>query len=233
MKTSARVFVALDVASREAAESLARRVSRPGIGLKLGLEFFVAEGPGGVSAVAGSAPLFLDLKLHDIPNTVAGAVRSACRVGPAVLTVMAAGGRAMIQAAADVAAEESGVARTRIVAVTVLTSMDQTDLNETGVPGSVADQVRRLGEMALAAGADGLVCSPQEVALLRSEFGAKPLLIVPGVRPAGSASGDQKRVMTPAEAIKAGANALVVGRPITQAADPAAAAAAVLAEIGA
>ncbi|MBR0645880.1 orotidine-5'-phosphate decarboxylase [Roseomonas hellenica] len=221
-----RVIAAIDTGDTARAEQLARALA-PCTGLlKVGLELFCAGGPPVVSRVAGQAPVFLDLKLHDIPNTVAGAVRSLLPLAPAMLTLHAAGGPAMIAAARE-AAEEAGAARPMLLAVTVLTSMDAATLSEIGVAGGPVQQVLRLARMALAAGADGLVCSPQEVARIRDAHGAAPFLVVPGVRPAGSAMGDQARVATPAEAIAAGADWLVIGRPITGAADPAAAAEAI------
>lgn len=167
-------------------------------------------------------------KLHDIPNTVAGAVRSVLPLAPRMLTVHASGGAAMVRAARDAAGDAPD--RPLILAVTVLTSLDGAALAATGVADPPAAQVLRLAHLALAGGADGLVCSPLEVAMLRRELGATPTLVVPGIRPAGAAVGDQARVMTPAQAIAAGADWIVVGRPITAAADPAAAAAAINAE---
>jgi orotidine-5'-phosphate decarboxylase len=233
MSLPVKLFCALDVPTRADASRLAREIAGPGVGLKLGLEYFVAEGPEGVRAVAKDAPLFLDLKLHDIPNTVAGAIRSACAVEPTLITVMASGGRAMMRAAADAARKAGGRKRPRIVAVTVLTSLDKADLIETGIEGSIADHALRLARLARESGLDGVVCSPHEVALLRGALGSDFLLIVPGVRPAGSAIGDQKRVMTPGDTLRAGADALVVGRPITQASDPATATRSILTEMAA
>lgn len=200
-------------------------------GVKLGLEFFVANGPRGVEEVmAGSGlPLFLDLKLHDIPNTVAKAVESAARMQPALLTIHASGGAAMIAAAKEAALKAGGPGM-RIIAVTVLTSLDAADLAGIGLDVTPAAQVARLAGLAAAAGADGMVCSPHEVAAARARW-PEGFMVVPGVRPAGAAADDQKRVMTPAEALAAGATALVVGRPVTAAADPAAAAAAIAASL--
>lgn len=197
--------------------------------VKLGLEFFLAHGAAGYRAIAGR-PVFLDLKLHDIPNTVAGGVRAVLPLAPRLLTLHAAGGAAMI-AAARQAAEAAGPARPLLLAVTVLTSLDEAALASIGVAGTPAEQVVRLARLAVAAGADGIVCSPLEVAAVRAALGPGPKLVVPGIRPAGAAIGDQARVMTPAEAVSAGADWIVVGRPITAAADPAAAAAAIAAEI--
>lgn len=224
------IYGAVDSLDLAEASQLAAALARAGCGVKLGAAFFAAHGPDGVRRVCpAGAPLFLDLKFHDIPNTVEQAVRAACRaVAPRALTVHAAGGRAMLQAAAAAAAESE--ARPTVLAVTVLTSLDESDLAQTGIAGAVAPQVRRLAELAVAAGCGGIVCATPEVADLRGRLGAGVRLVVPGIRPAGSDHGDQKRVMTPAQAIAAGADDLVVGRPITGAADPEAAARAVLAE---
>ncbi|MEM7569464.1 MAG: orotidine-5'-phosphate decarboxylase [Pseudomonadota bacterium] len=226
------VFVAIDTPDVAAATTLANTLKDSVGGIKLGLEFFTACGPAGVDAVAAcGAPLFLDLKLHDIPNTVAGAVRSLSqlRYPPTFLTLHAQGGPAMIAAAAKV--REEAQLPTQLLAVTVLTSLDAQDLTLMGVSASPLDQVERLGTMAVEAGADGCVCSPQEVAQLRANLGSGPALMVPGIRPAGSAVGDQKRVMTPAQAMAAGASHLVIGRPITSAEDPQSAAQAINAEL--
>jgi orotidine-5'-phosphate decarboxylase len=220
-----KLIVALDTTDLTRARAWAAATA-PHVGLfKLGLEFFLANGAAGVRAIAGR-PVFLDLKLHDIPNTVAGGVRAVLDLRPKMLTIHAAGGAAMIQAARQ-AAETTGAERPMILAVTVLTSLDTAALAATGVAASPADQVLRLARLALSAGADALVCSPLEVAMLRDALGAGVKLIVPGIRPAGSATGDQARTLTPAEAVAAGASWIVVGRPITGAADPAAAAAAI------
>jgi orotidine-5'-phosphate decarboxylase len=217
-----RLIVALDTAEMTRAVAWERALA-PHCGLfKLGLEFFLANGPEGVRAITGR-PIFLDLKLHDIPNTVAGAVQSVLPLGPRMLTLHAAGGAAMIEAARR-AAESAGANRPMLLAVTVLTSLDAASLAATGVNDEPASQVLRLARLALSAGADGLVCSPLEVAMLRQALGKQAKLVVPGIRPVGAASGDQARTMTPEEAVAAGADWIVVGRPITQAADPAAAA---------
>ena len=227
-----RIFVAIDrMRTADAAADLAR-LGRDGFALKLGLEFFVANGPAGVREVAGTRPLFLDLKLHDIPNTVAGGVRAAAQVGPRFLTLHAAGGRAMLEAARD-AAREAGPSRPLLLAITVLTSLDDRDLDAVGQRGPAGDQAARLAAVAQAAGVDGVVCSAHEIARLRKQCGPDFKLVVPGIRPVWAASGDQKRVMTPAEAVALGADHLVIGRPITQAADPADALARIRAEIGA
>ena len=220
----AAIIAALDTQDPARAEALAEALSPHVACLKLGLEFFVAQGPAAVARIARHRPLFLDLKFHDIPNTVAGAVRAACALRPAMLTIHAAGGPAMV-AAARAAAEEFGQARPAILAVTVLTSMDAATLSATGVSGAPSQQVLRLARMALENGADGLVCSPQEVSPIRAAHGPSPLLVVPGIRPTGTAAGDQSRIATPEDAADAGADWLVIGRPITAAPDPAAAAA--------
>lgn len=222
-----RLIAALDTADLATAESWAKTLGPHCGALKLGLEFFLAHGPAGIERLAG-LPVFLDLKLHDIPNTVAGAVRSALRMRPAMMTLHAAGGGAMVAAARDVV--ERAEIRPKLLAVTVLTSLDAAALRSIGIDHSPAQAVLRLARTALAHGADGLVCSAHEVAMLRAEFGAAPILVVPGIRPAGADLADQARVMTPAAAVRAGADHIVVGRPITQAADPAAAAAAIAAE---
>ncbi|WP_135466743.1 orotidine-5'-phosphate decarboxylase [Crenalkalicoccus roseus] len=227
---AARIVAALDTADLSRAERLAEALApRCGL-LKVGLELFGAAGPEAVRRIGARAPVFLDLKLHDIPNTVAGAVRALSPLGPAMLTLHAAGGAAMLEAARE-AAERAGGRRPALLAVTVLTSLDSAALAATGVADAPVAQVLRLARLALAAGADGLVCSPREVAPLRAEFGPAPFLVVPGVRPAGSAAGDQARTATPAEALAAGADWIVLGRPVTGAADPAAAAAAIAAGI--
>ena len=220
-----KLIVALDTTDLTRAQAWAAATA-PHVGLfKLGLEFFLANGAAGIRAIAGR-PVFLDLKLHDIPNTVAGGVRAVLDLRPKMLTIHAAGGAAMIEAARQ-AADTAGPERPMILAVTVLTSLDAAALAATGVAASPADQVLRLARLALSAGADALVCSPLEVAMLRDVLGAGVKLIVPGIRPAGAVAGDQARTMTPGEAVAAGANWIVVGRPITGAADPAAAAAAI------
>ena len=221
-----RLITAVDTQDIPRAQQLVRDVAPHSGLIKLGLEFFLRNGPEGFRAVTQGADVFLDLKLFDIPNTVAGAVRSLLPLEPKLLTVHASGGAKMIAAAAEAAAQAKEK-RPKILAVTVLTSFDDPGLAETGVAGNTAQQVLRLARLALAAGADGLVCSPHEIAQLREEFGAKPLLVVPGIRPAGAELGDQARVMTPEKAVAAGADYIVVGRPITGAPNPAEAAAAI------
>ncbi|ACG75260.1 orotidine 5'-phosphate decarboxylase [Anaeromyxobacter sp. K] len=225
MKPSERICAALDFPTFAAAEPFARAVA-PEVGLlKVGLELFAAEGPAAVRAAARlGRPVFLDLKLHDIPNTVEGAARSAAASGAALLTVHAAGGAEMVKAA--VRGAGPGV---RVLAVTVLTSLDAAALDAVGLAGPPEAAVVRLARLAVGAGAGGIVCSPHEVAAVRAAVGPGPLLVVPGVRPAGAAKGDQARVATPAEAVRAGADVIVVGRPLRDAPDPAAAARAIAA----
>ena len=224
---SCGLCVALDAPDLATAEAWAGAVAPHAGLLKVGLELFSAEGGAAVRRIAQHGPVFLDLKLHDIPNTVAGAVRSLAPLQPAWLTIHAAGGAAMIAAAREAAEKAGSAQRMRILAVTVLTSLDAAALAETGVAGGTVQQVLRLARLAVAAGADGLVCSPREVAPLRDALGDGPALVVPGVRPAGSAADDQARTATPEEMAAAGADFVVVGRPITKAPDPAAAAAAI------
>ncbi|MBF0305697.1 MAG: orotidine-5'-phosphate decarboxylase [Alphaproteobacteria bacterium] len=230
------VFCALDTTEAGAAAVLAQSLAGLVGGIKLGLEFFIANGPDGVRAVAeGGPPLFLDLKLHDIPNTVAGAMRALVPLAPLMTTVHAGGGRDMLKAAAQAAAESAvrhGVPRPQVLAVTVLTSFDQPGLEACGVAGTVLDQVRRLAALAQDSGVDGVVCSPHEVATLRAQCGPDFTLVVPGIRPAWSAAGDQRRIMTPADALAQGANWLVIGRPITGDPDPVLAARRIAQELG-
>ena len=229
MSSGGRLIVALDTTEVPRARALADAVAPHAGLLKLGLEFFVANGPDGVREIAG-APIFLDLKLHDIPNTVAGAVAAVLKLRPKMLTVHAAGGAAMIRAACQAAAA-AGADRPMILAVTVLTSLDQADLHATGVGATPSEQALRLGRLAVESGADGLVCSPLEIAPLRQALGPAVRLVTPGIRPAGAPPGDQARTMTPAQAVAAGADWIVVGRPVTAAADPGAAAADIAASI--
>ena len=212
------IFVAIDTPSMERAHSLAGQVRGAAGGVKLGLEFFSANGPEGVAAIAAlGLPVFLDVKLHDIPNTVAKAVEALAPLKPAVLTVHAAGGRAMLEAAKAAASPE-----TRVVAVTVLTSLDGDDLRSIGVDSEPREQVERLAALARSAGLDGIVCSGAEVAAAKSAW-PDGFFVVPGVRPPGGDVSDQKRVVTPRQALDDGASILVIGRPITGAEDPAAA----------
>ncbi len=223
-----RLITAIDTADAAQARRLVQAVA-PHCGLlKFGLEFFLRHGPAGLEMGQG-AEIFLDLKLHDIPNTVAGAVRSLAPLKVAMLTVHAGGGGAMVAAARQAA--ETLAARPLILAVTVLTSLDDDALAATGIGGGASAQVPRLARLALDAGADGLVCSAHELVHLREAFGSAPLLVVPGIRPVGAPLGDQARVMTPQEAVRNGADYIVVGRPITGAADPGMAAAEIAAAI--
>ena len=227
MKRPAPVAVALDAPDLETAARWAALVTPHVSTVKIGLELYLRYGPDVVATVRGASgvEVFLDLKLYDIPATVAGAARAVSRLRPEILTVHASGGPDMVRAAVESAPATS------VAAVTILTSLGDGDLWSMGVQGPVSDMVRRLSAMAVSAGARGLVCSPQEVAAVRAEVGPDVTLITPGVRPAGADLHDQARVATPEEAIRAGADLLVIGRPITRAPDPGAAAAAVAASI--
>ena len=219
-----RIFCAFDTPDLGRALDLAGGLKGAIGGIKLGLEFYAAHGPAGVEKIAAAGlPVFLDLKLHDIPNTVAKSVSQLVALKPKMLTIHAQGGLAMMRAAAE-AAGGAGGEKPLLLGVTVLTSLDAGDLNTVGVSASAADQVKRLAELALKAGLEGVVCSPMEISALRDAFGNDLTLVVPGIRPEGADKGDQKRVMTPKLAVDAGADYLVIGRPITDAADPAAAA---------
>ena len=212
------IFVAIDTPVLERARSLAEQVRANAGGVKLGLEFFSANGPAGVASILGlGLPVFLDLKLHDLPNTVAKAVEALGPLEPAVLTVHAAGGRAMLEAAKAAAGPA-----TKVVAVTVLTSLDGEDLKSIGVQSEPREQVERLAELARSAGLDGIVCSGAEVGTAKAAWPGG-FFVVPGVRPPGSDASDQKRVVTPRQALDDGASILVIGRPITGSSDPAAA----------
>jgi len=220
------IFLAIDTTDMAKAQSLAHACAPHIGGLKLGLEFFCAHGPAGIQAFAGHGlPIFLDLKLHDIPNTVAKAITALAPLAPALLTIHASGGPAMIAAARKAAPPQ-----TNIIAVTMLTSLDETDMVAIGIPETPATIVPRLAALARASGANGIVCSPHEAAAVRAVW-PEGQLIIPGVRPEGADTADQKRVMTPAQALAAGATILVIGRPITAAADPAAAAASIAASL--
>jgi orotidine-5'-phosphate decarboxylase len=227
MARHAPIAVALDAPDLDTAARWAALVAPHVSTLKVGLELYLRYGPDAVASVRGASgvEIFLDLKLNDIPATVAGAARAVARLRPALLTVHAAAGAAAIMAAAEAAPG------TRIVAVTVLTSLYEDDLRRIGLAGPVSDAARRLAVLAVESGARGLVCSPQEVAAIRAEVGDDVLLITPGVRPAGAAVNDQARVATPEEALRSGADLLVIGRPITGAADPGAAAATIAAAL--
>lgn len=217
------IYLALDLPRLDSAEALARKVAGHVGGLKLGLEFFCAHGHHGVHEIAKiGLPLFLDLKLHDIPNTVAAAMQSIHVLEPAIVTVHASGGQAMMEDAKAAAGE-----RCKVVAVTLLTSLDEADMAATGVGGSAHDQVLRLAELAHKAGLDGIVCSGQEVSAVYQQW-KDGYFIVPGLRPAdGNGTADQKRTVTPRAARDAGASVLVIGRPISRAEDPVAAARAI------
>lgn len=221
-----RIFVAIDTPDLAGAIAMANKIKGHVGGIKLGLEFFSAHGQHGVRELAAiGLPIFLDLKLHDIPNTVASAIQALHGVAPSILTIHAAGGRAMMEDA-KAAAPPS----TKVVAVTVLTSLDASDLASIGVGGDEHGQVERLTTLAHESGLDGVVCSGFEVAAARKLW-RDGFFVVPGVRPAGGASGDQKRVMTPRQALDNGASILVIGRPITRAEDPDAAARAIAATL--
>ena len=216
------IYLALDLPRLDAAIALAQKIKGHVGGFKLGLEFFCAHGHHGVHEVAKvGLPIFLDLKLHDIPNTVAGAMQSIHVLEPAIVTVHASGGRAMMEDAKAAASE-----RTKVVAVTVLTSLDDADLNGMGVAGSAHDQALRLADLAQEAGLDGIVCSGHEVAAIHKRW-KNGYFVVPGLRPADGKLGDQKRAVTPRVARDSGASVLVIGRPISRAEDPVAAARAI------
>jgi orotidine-5'-phosphate decarboxylase len=216
------IYLALDLPRLDAAEALARKVKGHIGGIKLGLEFFCAHGHHGVHEIHKlGLPIFLDLKLHDIPNTVAAAMQAIHVLEPAIVTIHAAGGRAMMEDAKAAAAEHC-----KVVAVTVLTSLDENDLARIGVPGTSHDQALRLADLAQEAGLDGIVCSGQEVAAIHARW-KDGFLVVPGLRPANGKQADQKRTVTPRAARDAGASVLVICRPISRADDPVAAARAI------
>ena len=217
------IIVALDVPASKDIAPILERLPAELNWYKVGLELFCADGPAALAPLRErGCNIFLDLKLHDIPRTVERAVRSAAQHGVHLITLHACGGRAMLEAGAK-AAKDFGPNRPRLLAVTVLTSMDARDLSDVGVQRSPSDQVKALAELAISAGIDGLVCSPQEVGELRKRLGPNPLLVTPGIRLPGDAMGDQKRVATPGSAARDGATHLVIGRPILEATDPAAA----------
>ncbi len=227
---SERLIVALDVSTAAEARRIVQAVGNAASLFKVGKQLFTAEGPGVVrDMISSGRKVFLDLKFHDIPNTVAGAVRSATELKISMLTVHASGGAAMLRAAVEAAGRGGPL----VLAVTVLTSLSDEDLTEIGVSGRAVDQVLRLAQLAKVNGCRGVVASPKEVAQLRRSLGTDLVIVTPGVRPAGGAQGDQARVATPAEAIAAGADYVVVGRPITGANDSAAAARAIANELNA
>jgi orotidine-5'-phosphate decarboxylase len=229
LRAAERLIVALDFPDATAALACADQLAGSVSWFKVGLELYLASGDGVVSELKKRGhSVFLDLKIHDIPNTAASAIRSLARLEPDLLTVHAAGGRAMLQAAAEAA--RSLPKPPRLLAVTVLTSLDTAALAETGVPAAPMEQALRLARLAAECGIEGMVCSPAEVAALHSAL-PKALLVTPGIRPAGSDAGDQKRIATPQFALAAGANMLVIGRPITAAPDPKAAAQAILSDM--
>jgi len=218
------IICALDTTDIDEANELIEQL-RGSIGaIKLGLEFFTANGASGVRKLEQhQIPVFLDLKFHDIPNTVAKAIKATAGINTFMMTVHTSGGRAMMQAAIDASMEVAyltGKDRPLIIGVTVLTSLDQADLNMIGVENNLNDQVTRLADLAQSCRLDGVVCSPYEITALRKQCGTDFSLVVPGIRPEGSAQDDQKRTLTPAEALTKGASHLVIGRPITQAKDP-------------
>jgi orotidine-5'-phosphate decarboxylase len=225
------IICAIDTPDLSQAKALVQAVKHHVGMVKLGLEFFSIHGPQGVAEVTenGALPFFLDLKFHDIPNTVAGAVRAVLPLNPKLLTIHCTGSTAMMQAAKAAAAESSHPPS--ILGVTVLTSLDDADMQATGVQHSAAQQVETLATLAAQNGLDGIVCSPHEAQALRTKLGENFLLVTPGVRPANAAQGDQKRVMTPREALSAGADYLVIGRPITAADAPSQAAKDILTSI--
>lgn len=224
-----RLIVALDVSTAAAAQKIVMAVGDSALTYKVGMQLYTAEGPQVVrDLISAGRRVFLDLKYHDIPNTVGSAVAEAAKLGVSMLTVHAAGSGKMLRGAVEAAKARPG---TMVLAVTVLTSLDGHDLENIGVRGSVQDSVARLAAIALANGCQGVVTSAREASHLRAELGDEFAIVTPGVRPAGSEVGDQVRVVTPAEAIASGASHIVVGRPITEAADPAAEARAILAQI--
>jgi len=225
-----RLIVALDVSSAAAAQKIVAAVGDSAFCYKVGMQLYTAEGPPMVrELIAAGRRVFLDLKYHDIPNTVASAVREAARLGVSMLTVHASGGGTMLRAATEAAASVNP--HLLVLAVTVLTSLDDHDLDKLGVRGRVQDQVSRLAALAVASGCQGVVASAREASELRSELGRDFVIVTPGVRPAGATAGDQARVTTPAEAVASGATYIVVGRPITGAPDPASEARAILSQI--
>jgi orotidine-5'-phosphate decarboxylase len=233
MTRKSPVFCAIDRPDMKGALALGENLVDAVGGLKVGLEFITANGPTGIRRIVDlGLPVFLDVKFHDIPNTVHGAIRAAGDLGVAMLTLHISGGPAMLKAAVDAVKGIEG-RRPWLLGVSVLTSMDDDDLKAVGVNDRAGEQVLRLAGLAEASGLDGMICSPKEITPLKERFGGSLKLVVPGIRPKGIAAGDQKRTLTPAEAIEAGADYLVIGRPITEAPDPKTAALAIQAEIDA
>jgi orotidine-5'-phosphate decarboxylase len=225
------VFCAVDTPDLAGAGKLVDALQGKVGGVKLGLEFFMAHGAAGYLAIAAKGlPIFLDVKLHDIPNTVAGAIASLLPLHPRFITIHAAGGAVMMRAAAEAAAK-AGADRPKLLAVTVLTSLDNADLAAVGQDADATRQVVRLAKLAQASGIDGAICSPEEIPALRAALGKEFILMVPGIRPEWAAANDQKRTLTPRQARDAGASYLVIGRPITKAADPAEVAGRIAAEL--
>ncbi|MCB9980005.1 MAG: orotidine-5'-phosphate decarboxylase [Rhodospirillales bacterium] len=226
MSQNPLLFIALDTPELEVALRFAEIAAACGQGLKLGLEFFNANGPQGIARIRTAFPeasIFLDLKYHDIPNTVAAAIREVSKLGIDYVNVHAAGGQEMMRqavAAAEAGARSAGVTPPKVLAVTILTSLDADDLDLLGYVGSPDEMVLRLAHLTKESGLAGIVCSSMEIEMIRRHLPADFVLMVPGIRPAGAAAGDQKRIMTPAEAVHIGATHLVVGRPVTQASDP-------------
>ena len=234
MTDNKRILVALDYPTAEQAMAMAQQLDPEVCRVKVGKELFTRCGPAIVESLHGLGfELFLDLKFHDIPNTVAKACAAAAEMGVWMVNVHASGGRRMMEAAREAVEQSRAEQRTKLIAVTVLTSMERSDLQEIGLDIDPLEQVKRLAALTQSSGLDGVVCSAQEAAALRAQAGEGFELITPGIRPANAEKGDQRRVMTPAEAIAAGSTYLVVGRPITGAVDPAAAAAAIQAEVSA
>ncbi len=224
------IFVALDTPDLPRALEIARQTKPHVGGLKIGLEFITALGPDGVRAiVAQGLPVFADVKFHDIPNTVAGASKAIASLGVSIFNIHVSGGEAMMRAAVEAAS--TVIPSPKIIGVTVLTSLDDGALDTVGQRGPALEQVTRLAKLARSCGLDGVVCSPQEIELVRSACGPEFLIVTPGVRPAGADLADQRRVLTPVEAAQAGADILVIGRPITDAANPGQAAQAIAASL--
>lgn len=216
---NSRIIVSLDYPGKEEALALVKRLDSRHCRVKVGKELFTSGGPGFIETLVNRGfDVFLDMKFHDIPNTVAGACRAAAKLGVWMMNIHASGGRRMLEAARE--AVDGAGHHPLLIGVTVLTSLNSEDLYEMGITESVADHVTRLARLARSTGLDGVVCSPREVTILRQEFGVGFILVTPGIRPAGAELNDQQRAMTPSEAISAGSDYLVIGRPITKAQDP-------------